>query len=124
MSLPQFTLTRKLPITVYRKGKDTVVKGRPIPAVETSFIVEANVQPFNYRDLMVLPESDRTKEWIKVYVATSEILRTARQGSDGYDADEVLWNGERFKVMRLQSYAMGVLDHVKAICARVEISAN
>lgn len=124
MSLPQFTLTRKLPITVYRKGKDTVVKGRPVPAVETSFVVEANVQPFNYRDLMVLPESDRTKEWIKVYVATSEILRTSRQGSDGYDADEVLWNGERFKVMRLQSYAMGVLDHVKAICARVEISAN
>lgn len=124
MSLPQFTLTRKLPVTVYRKGKDTVVKGRPVPAVETSFIVEANVQPFNYRDLMVLPESDRTKEWIKVYVATSEILRTARQGSDGYDADEVLWNGERFKVMRLQSYKMGVLDHVKAVCARVEISAN
>lgn len=124
MSLPQFTLTRKLPITVYRKGKDTVVKGRPVPALETSFVVEANVQPFNYRDLMVLPESDRNKEWIKVYVATSEILRTARQGSDGYDADEVLWNGERFKVMRLQSYAMGVLDHVKAICARVEISAN
>ena len=124
MSLPQFTLTGRLPITVYRKGKDTIVKGRPVPAVETSFVVEANVQPFNYRDLMVLPESDRTKEWIKVYVATSEILRTARQGSDGYDADEVLWNGERFKVMRLQSYAMGVLDHVKAICARVEISAN
>lgn len=124
MTIPSFTLTKKLPITVYRKGKDTVVKGRPVPAVETSFVVEANVQPFNYRDLMVLPESDRTKEWIKVYVATSEILRTARQGSDGYDADEVLWNGERFKVMRLQSYAMGVLDHVKAICARVEISAN
>jgi len=124
MTIPSFTLTKKLPITVYRKGKDTVVKGRPISAVETSFVVEANVQPFNYRDLMVLPESDRTKEWIKVYVATSEILRTARQGSDGYDADEVLWNGERFKVMRLQSYAMGVLDHVKAICARIEISAN
>jgi len=124
MTIPSFTLTKKLPITVYRKGKDTVVKGRPVPAVETSFVVQANVQPFNYRDLMVLPESDRTKEWIKVYVATSEILRTARQGSDGYDADEVLWNGERFKVMRLQSYAMGVLDHVKAICARVEISAN
>jgi len=124
MTIPSFTLTKKLPITVYRKGKDSVVKGRPVPAVETSFVVEANVQPFNYRDLMVLPESDRTKEWIKVYVATSEILRTARQGSDGYDADEVLWNGERFKVMRLQSYAMGVLDHVKAICARVEISAN
>lgn len=124
MSLPQFTLTGRLPITVYRKGKDTIVKGRPVPAVETSFVVEANVQPFNYRDLMVLPESDRTKEWIKVYVATSEILRTARQGSDGYDADEVLWNGERFKVMRLQSYAMGILDHVRALCARVEISAN
>lgn len=124
MSIPSFTLTKKLPITVYRKGKDTIVKGRPVPGVETSFVVEANVQPFNYRDLMVLPESDRTKEWIKVYVATSEILRTARQGSDGYNADEVLWNGERFKVMRLQSYAMGVLDHVKAICARVEISAN
>lgn len=124
MSIPSFTLTKKLPITVYRKGKDTVVKGRPVPAVEKSFVVEANVQPFNYRDLMVLPESDRTKEWIKVYVATSEILRTARQGSDGYDADEVEWNGDRFKVMRLQSYKMGVLDHVKAICARIEISAN
>lgn len=124
MSLPQFTLTRKLPITVYRKGKDTVVKGRPIPAVETSFIVEANVQPFNYRDLMVLPESDRTKEWIKVYVATSDVFRTDRQGSDGYSADEIIWQGDRFKVMRIQPWRMGVLDHQKLVCARVEISAN
>lgn len=124
MSIPNFTLTKTLPITVYRKDKDTVVKGRPTAALETSFIVEANVQPFNYRDLMVLPESDRTKEWIKVYVATSDVFRTARQGSDGYEADEILWQGDRFKVMRIQPYRMGVLDHQKLICARVEISAN
>lgn len=124
MSLPSFTLTRKLPITVYRKGKDTVVKGRPVPAVETSFVVEANVQPAVSKDLQVLPESDRNKDWIKVYVAVSGTLRTARQGSDGYDADEIEWEGDRYKVMRLQSWRMGILDHVRALCARVEISAN
>lgn len=124
MTTPSFTLTKKLPITVYRKGKPTVVLGRPVPAVETSFVVEANVQPFNYRDLMVLPESDRTKEWIKVYVATSDVFRTDRQGSDGYSADEIVWQGDRFKVMRIQSYRMGILDQQKLVCARVEISAK
>lgn len=124
MSLPSFTLTRKLPVTVYRKGKDTIVKGRPVPAVETSFIVEGNVQPAVSKDLQIIPEADRTKEWIKIYVAVSGILRTARQGSDGYEADEIEWEGDRYKVMRLQSWRMGVLDHVRALCARVEISAN
>lgn len=124
MSLPSFTLTKTIPIQVFREGKPTVVKGRPVPGPETEFTIQANVQPFNFKDLQLLPESDRTKEWIKLYMATPDLIRTAREGSDGYQADEVVYAGERYKVMRIRSYRMGILDQTHAIASREIISAK
>lgn len=124
MSLPSFTLTKTIPVTVFREGKPTVVKGRPVPGPETEFTIQANVQPFNFKDLQLLPESDRTKEWIKLYMATPDLIRTTREGSDGYAADEVVYAGQRYKVMRIRSYRMGTLDHTHAIASRELISAK
>lgn len=124
MTVPTFSLTKKLPITVFRRGQDTYVRGRPVKGEETSFIVEANVQPFNFNELLKLPESDRNREWIKIYIAHPSEIRNARQGSDGWAADEVEWQGDRFTVMRVRNYRMGVLDHCHVIAARNEISAG
>lgn len=124
MSLPSFTLTKTISVTVFREGKPAVVKGRPVPGPETEFTIQANVQPFNFKDLQLLPESDRTKEWIKLYMATPDLIRTAREGSDGYSADEVVYAGQRYKVMRVRSYRMGILDQTHAIASREIISAK
>ncbi len=124
MSLPSFTLTKTIPVQVFREGKPAVVKGRPVPGPEVEFTIQANVQPFNFKDLQLLPESDRTKEWIKLYMATPGLIRTAREGSDGYQADEVVYDGQRYKVMRVRSYRMGILDQTHAIASREIISAK
>ncbi len=124
MSIPGFTLTKTIPVQVFREGKPTVVKGRPVPGPEIEFTIQANVQPFNFKDLQILPEADRTKEWIKLYMATPDLIRTAREGSDGYQADEVVYAGQRYKVMRIRSYRMGTLDHTHAIASRELISAK
>src|ERR1051326_4032117 len=103
MSIPGFTLTKTIPVQVFREGKPIVVKGRPVPGPEVEFTIQANVQPFGFKDKMELPEADRTKEWIKLYMATPDLIRTAREGADSHQADEVVYAGERYKVMRIRS---------------------
>jgi len=124
MSLPSFTLTKTIPVQVFREGKPIVVKGRPVPGPEIEFTIQANVQPSTPKDLQLLPEADRTRESITLYMATPDLIRTAREGADSHQADEVVYAGQRYKVMRVRSYRMGILDQTHAIASREIISAN
>lgn len=119
---PLFTLTKKVPVTILRRGKDKIVMGRPVKGEMEEVEVEANVQPLNFRDLRLMPESERTREWLKLYSA--EEMRTAFEGTDGWEADEFDWDGKRFRVMKAHNYKMGVLDHYVAHAARVAVSAK
>ena len=88
-------------------------------AEQTTSIV-ANVQPAKYHDLLILPESDRTKKAIRIFSYTE--LRTMREGSGGWEADEVLWDSDRYIVMRAKRYQMGVQDHYDCIAVRKSIT--
>lgn len=124
MTVPTFSLTKKLPLTIYRKAQGMYVRGRWVEGEETTLVVMANVQPLRDSELLKLPEADRQRKWLKLYVATPETVREAKQGSEGYGADEFIWEGERYEVMKSQRYSMGVLDHTRGMAARVEISAG
>lgn len=121
-TLPTFQLTGSTSLTMLRRGKDTIVMGRPVIGELEEIEVKANVQPLNFRDLRLLPESERTREWLKVYSA--EEMRTALEGEDGWEADEFDWEGKRFRVMSSHRYKMGILDHYVAHAARVRLSAQ
>ena len=124
---PTFTLTNWLSLTVkrYTSGWED---GRWVTVAPSSFTVNANVQPMKYTDLMLLPESERTREWIKVYVELNESnhfsIRTAREGSDGWEADRFVWHGDEYRIMKIHHFEMGVLDHIKALAVREPISAK
>lgn len=118
---PSFSLTNKTKITLFRRGKDKVEFGRPVKGDEVELEVWGNVQPLRFRDLQQLPESDRAKEWIKIY--SVDPIYAATQGADGHQADEVLWDNYRWRVMKSHKYQMGVLDHSVAYAARLEVSA-
>lgn len=118
---PQFQLTHSTEVTIKRFPPGEMVKGKWVKGEPININVEANVQPFQYKDLMMLPESDRTREWIKLY--SKDEIRTAKEGADGWDADIILWEGYEYKVMKSHKYVMGVLDHTKAVAARIPISA-
>lgn len=90
--------------------------------VKEDLEIEANVQPLGYRDSLMLPESERTKASIKIY--SSEVIKGAREGEEATEADEVDWEGYVWKVSRVHSYKMGVLNHYKAIAYRLRESAK
>lgn len=115
-TVPTFLLTHKVPISILRKSVGSWVDGYWVEGVETVVPIEANVQPMRGHELLALPESDRTKDSIKVYCV--ETLKTLEEG-DATTADNIIWDGKRYQAIKTQTYKMGVLDHTKTICYRL-----
>jgi hypothetical protein len=123
MLKPQFLLTKKIPLTIYRTTQGSYVDGEWVEGTEVEVPLEVNIQPFRDEDLLLLPESDRSREWYKLYCADE--IRMDKQGTSGWEADEFILDGDRYKVMKVKPYdKMGILDHWKAHAARLEISAE
>ena len=122
MLKPQFLLTKKVPLTFYRTTQGIYVNGEWVEGTETQVPLEVNIQPFKDQDLLLLPEADRSREWYKIYCADE--IRMDKQGTSGWSADEFVYEGDRYKVMKVKHYSMSILDHYRATAARLEISAG
>lgn len=120
---PLFRLINSTTVVVNRPGVTTLVNGRPVKGTPTQHDIEANVQPLKNKEILLMDESDRTKEWIVLYVDPDQDIRPAKEGASGWEADEVVWGGLSYKVMKFQLYEMGVLDHKRVYAARTPISA-
>lgn len=119
---PTFSLINKIPLTLYRKGQGEWVKGRWVEGEDEEVEIEAHVQPLRYTQFQHLPEADRTKQWLTLF--SSQEIRMAKEGEDGWDSDEFYFEGERYKVIRSRRYQMGVLDHWEAEAVRWELSGG
>lgn len=121
-SIPTFQLTRKRPVKVIRYIGEWV-KGRyVVQDIPQDITIQANVQPLRFQEILQLPESDRTKEWLKIY--TADTLITAEESDiDGHEADRIEWEGNIYKVMSQRHFRMGVLDHDHALAVRIPRSA-
>ena len=123
MLKPQFLLTKKIPLTIYRtSAQGSYVDGEWVEGTAVEVVREVNIQPFKDEELLLLPEADRAREWYKLYCA--EDLIADKPGASGTIADEFVWNGDRYKVMKVKRYQMQTLDHFKAHAARLEVSAG
>lgn len=124
MLKPQFLLTHKIPLTIYRRSAGSHVDGDWVEGEVEEVAVQVNIQPLKGYEILQLPESERTRVWWKVYSADQ--LRTEKEGPDGWDADEFIWKNDRYKIMKLDDWqnAMGILEHCKAYATRVELSPN
>lgn len=124
MLKPQFLLTHKIPITIYRRAAGTRVEGEWIEGAITEVVIQANIQPLKDYEIQQMPESDRTRVWFKLYSA--EEIRTLKEGVGGWSADEFLWKGDRYKVMKVQDWSdgMGILEHFRAHAARIPLTPN
>lgn len=122
MSIAEFSLVKKTPLTIYRQSPGSYVDGDWVEGSEVTVDIQANVQPFSDYQIMMLPEADRTKNW--VWVFTSSEIRALKEGSGGWAADEFIWNDERYKVMKVQRYQMTVRDHWEIKAARIELTPN
>lgn len=122
MLKPRFQLTKTIDLQFYRFAQGGFVRGVYTKGVATPVTVKANIQPLKESEILLLPESERTKKWVKLY--SSEEMRIQKEGSGGHDADEFDYQGERYRVMKVENYVMGTLDHWKAVAARIELSPN
>lgn len=118
MLKPNFLLTNKLPITVYRTEQGKWLEGRYYDGDIKELCIYVNIQPYNMSKIMQLPEATRTKDWYTVF--SSEELRDSREGNCGWEADRFEWDGNEYVVQRAKHYNMGILDHYEIEAVRVE----
>lgn len=123
MSQPRFSLTKTVPLTLKRPSTvGGYVDGVWQEATTSDVVIQANIQPVKDEELMLFPESERSKEWYKIY-STSEIKAT-KEGTGGWDADRFQWKGDWYRVMKVRVYQIGVLDHYRAMAAREPRTPN
>jgi hypothetical protein len=122
MSIAQFSLVKKVPVTILRHAAGSYVEGEWTEGAETSVGIQANVQPFSDYQVSIMPESDRTKSW--VWLFTSSEVRQKKEGTSGYGGDRFVWEGDLYEVMKVQTYTMTVQDHRECKCARIELTPN
>lgn len=122
MLKPQFLLTHKIPLTIYRRSLGEYVDGEWVEGDTVEIPVQVNIQPLKPHEILQLPESERTRVWWKVYSA--DVLRTEKETA--WDADEFIWKGDRYKVMKLDDWTsgMGILEHCRAFAVRIELTPN
>lgn len=126
MTSPTFQLTKKIPITLHRRVKGSYVNGIWVDGATSDVVIEANVQPMKDHELMLMPEAERSKEWLKVYSASE--IRAQVEGTNGWDSDEFEFDSMEdgktyiFKIMKVRRYKMSILDHWRAIACRKEIT--
>ena len=68
--------------------------------------------------IKMLPEGERTKKTVVVYCDFAT-LRTANE-ADNQEADQVVFLGEVFKVMKINTWAGNILTHDQAFCVRLD----
>jgi len=124
MSIAQFSLVRKVPVTLLRRSQDVYDDntGKVVKGVEEQVVIQANVHPFSDYQVSILPESDRTRSWLWVF--TSDLIRSKKEGLDGYGPDIFEWDGDMYEVMKTQNFKMGVQDHREAKAAKIGPTPN
>lgn len=117
-------------LLIYRPAQGSYVSGVWVGGVETTFTIKAKVQPLRLTELKLFPESERNRSWVKVYIqenqsVTVPAIRTAQQGTtNGWGADEFVWQGFRYRVMQDSNYNDSCKDHSLVYAARVEVTPN
>lgn len=93
-------LLNKHTVTLKRtsvSGAYSDTTGKWVPATSTDVVIKCQVQPFKFSQTLMLPEADRTKDWLNIWSA-SEIRKMA-EGEGGHDADTFVWHNTLYKVM-------------------------
>lgn len=124
MLKPNFLLTHKIPINILRSTAGSYVEGVWVDGAETVVETFVNIQPLKPYEILQMPEAERTRSWFKLYSA--EPLRTLKEGTSGWAADEFVWKDDRYKIMKVDDWsnAMGILEHYRAFAVKIGPTPN
>lgn len=101
--------------TVTREAVGSYVNGDWTPGSESTFTVDADLQPLSGNDLKVLPEGQHGEELQKMYLATE--LFTAK---DTVAPDKVTIDGAFWRVINVRKYTI-LSSNFKVIVARIDM---
>lgn len=87
--------------TVTRHATTGFVRGRPLPTVDSTFPIEASVQPSTGKDLLILPELRRSQQ--RKILFTSTRLGVGGQQNVN-EADTVSIDGDDWMVIQVQDW--------------------
>lgn len=120
---PPLFLVGSVTLDIIRRTAGTSVRGRYVEDPNPTCVpLVCNVQPIlKQSDTLLIPEADRSKACLKVYTKGDE-MKALKEGGNGWAADRFIWEGDMYEVMKVIPYKMGVLNHYKAICMRVELT--
>ena len=101
-------------ITVLRKsGGSYDVNDRWVEGVETPIEHKyTSVQPASAEDLKMLPEGERRDGMILIW--DKEELIASLENS-AIESDIIVYDGRRYKVIMVNAWKTGILDHYEAI---------
>lgn len=122
MSVAQFSLVNKIPLTILRHSPGSFVKGDWVEGAEQQVTIMGNYHPFSDYQVVRMPEADRTKSWMWLF--TTDLIRSKKEGAEGYGADRVYLDGDLYEVTATQKFSMGIRDHFEGKLVRVELSPN
>lgn len=88
------------------------VRGRPSQA-ESEIKLRGVIKPAKAQEIEMIPEGDRVGGEVVIY-ATEKLRVTSESGT----SDEVLWNGDRYKIYSVSPYSD--YGYYKAIAVRKE----
>lgn len=120
MSIAALIASFGRPLTVIRYAAGAYgSNGAYQPGATSTLSIVMSVQPLNGRELMLLPEGERTKQYVRGYTNTQ--LYTAQQSSSK-KADRISVDGVTFEVQKIEKWesaSMSIQPYWKVVMAEV-----
>ena len=104
-------------VTLRRFAAPTYVNGMAVATAPTVSSLDAAVQPSTRREVMKLPEGERTKEAISIF--TVEVLQES-DVSTGAKSDQVVWKGRTYEVQIVEDWTIQAA-YALAIATRIGV---
>jgi len=117
-----FSLIKYKTYTVTRREQGSYVNGRWVEGTNSTFDINASIQPSKPSKVFNMPESDRLKKWCTVYSTT--FLRSKKEGDGGYSGDMFQWQGDWYEVRSVKNWDTGQTDHTESMAVRVELTPD
>lgn len=106
--------------TIKRLAPGSYVDGIFTPGAETSFTIQASVQPLRDDEIKNLPEGRRASDVVKLYTI-SDLLTVEDKGAN-QQPDRLVWRGEDYELSSKSVRSMDVLNHMRYYATRVPVS--
>lgn len=97
--------------TIKRTVPGSYVNGVYVEGAETTFTIQASVQPMSGEDIVSVPEGRRASDMVKLYTSTD--LNSQGDAGSGQSPDRLVWLGKDYEIYSKEVRQMDVIPHYK-----------